>query len=70
MDQFHVVQQCSDLQSGDEIEARQGGRILHKGPVNDRLPAMGLFWITDRISGGRKLLAISELEITKVPNKK
>lgn len=70
MDQSNVVLQCSDLQHGDEIEARKGGRILHKGPVNDRLPEMGLLWIMDRISGGRKLLALAELEITKVPKSK
>jgi hypothetical protein len=57
---------CSALSVGDEIEARSAGKLRHKGPVTDVLPEMDLFWIMDALTGGRKLLCISELEVTRI----
>ncbi|MFE4541051.1 hypothetical protein [Arthrobacter sp. NPDC056727] len=61
-----VVQGCADLSIGDDINAWQGGHLFHTGTVTDLLPAMGLFWIRERALGERRLLDMSELEITRV----
>jgi hypothetical protein len=61
-----VVQNCADLSIGDHINAWQDGQLFHTGIVTDLLPAMGLFWIRERALGERRLLDMSELEITRV----
>ena len=61
-----IVQLCSELEIGDAIEARYAGKLHHRGPVTDVLPEMGLFWIIDALTGGRKLLCISELEVSRL----
>jgi len=56
-----------DLRPGDLVEGRRGGRLLHLGRVTDIAPNQGLLWILDTVSGSRRLLDHSELEITRVP---
>jgi hypothetical protein len=56
-----------DLSPGDLVEARRGGRLLHRGTVTDVAPNHGLLWIMDTLTGGRRLLDHSELEITRAP---
>ncbi|GAA1264284.1 hypothetical protein [Arthrobacter pascens] len=56
-----------DLSPGDVVEARRGGRLLHRGTVTDVAHNQGLLWIMDTLTGGRRLLDHSELEITRAP---
>lgn len=63
-----VVHECADLSVGDQVSAWQGGQLFHVGIVTDLLPAMGLFWIREWVLGERRLLDMSELEITRVPH--
>ena len=60
-----VVQDCADLSIGDHINAWQGGHLFYTGIITDLLPAMGLFWIRERALGERRLLDMSELEVTR-----
>lgn len=55
-----------DLSPGDIVEARRGERLLHRGRVTDVAAHQGLLWIMDTVSGGRRLLDNSEMEITRV----
>ncbi|MDQ1594507.1 MAG: hypothetical protein QOH40_1063 [Arthrobacter pascens] len=55
------------LSPGDVVEARRGGRLLHRGTVTDVAHNQGLLWIMDTLTGGRRLLDHSELEITRAP---
>lgn len=61
-----VVQECADLSVGDQVNAWLDGRLFHTGIVTDLLPTMGLFWIREQALGERRLLDMSELEITRV----
>jgi hypothetical protein len=54
-----------DLRPGDLVEGRRGGRLLHRGRVTDVAAHQGLLWIMDTVSGNRRLLDSSELEITR-----
>jgi hypothetical protein len=60
-----VVGTCHDLAAGDFIVARYKGSLVHRGPVTERVPEHGLFWIMDELTGGRRLLDMSDLEITR-----
>lgn len=53
------------LRPGDLVEGRRGGRLLHRGRVTDVAAHQGLLWIMDTVSGGRRLLDSSEVEITR-----
>lgn len=61
-----VVRACAELSAGEEIEAWHNGRIFHRGRVTDLVPDLGLFWIMDTRTGGRKLLDMAEFEIIRV----
>ena len=61
-----IVHDCADLAVGEQINAWQGGRLFHTGTITDLLPAMGLFWIREQGLGERRLLDMSELQITRV----
>jgi hypothetical protein len=62
-----LVHECSDLSAGEEINAWKGSHLIHSGTIADLIPAMGLFWIRERALGERRLLDMSDLEITRVP---
>lgn len=66
VDENTVVHSCHELTAGDEIEARSRGSLVHRGRVVERVPDHGLFWIMDELSGGRRLLDMSDLEILRV----
>ncbi|WP_457973856.1 hypothetical protein [Arthrobacter sp. D1-17] len=55
----------ADLAPGDLVEGRRGGRLLHRGRVTDVAAHQGLLWIMDTVSGSRRLLDSSELDITR-----
>jgi hypothetical protein len=63
-----VVGTCHDLAAGDLIVARYRGSLVHRGRVTERVPERGLFWIMDELTGGRRLLDMSELEIGRARN--
>ncbi|WP_353710690.1 hypothetical protein [Arthrobacter sp. K5] len=63
-----IVHECADLSVGDQINAWQGGHLLHTGIITDRSPALGLFWIREPALGERRLMDMSELQITRVPH--
>ncbi|QCO98581.1 hypothetical protein FCN77_13835 [Arthrobacter sp. 24S4-2] len=68
VDKNTVVHSCHELTAGDEIVARSMGSLVHRGRVAERVPDHGLFWIMDELSGGRRLLDMSDLEIVRVPS--
>lgn len=63
----HVIGSCYELMPGDVIEAFHKSNLVHRGPVTDTAPELGLFWILDTLMGGRRLLDMSELEIVRWP---
>ena len=62
-----VVHECADLSVGDQIYAWQGGHLFHTGIITDCLPALGLFWIREPALGERRLVDMSDLQITRAP---
>ena len=62
-----VIDSCDELSPGDSIEAFYGSTLVHRGPITHIAPAQGLFWILDTLTGSRRLLDISELEIVRLP---
>ncbi|KRE54852.1 hypothetical protein ASG92_24390 [Arthrobacter sp. Soil736] len=61
-----IVREWAQLSAGEEIEAWHNGRIFHRGSVIGMVPDLGLFWIMDARTGGRKLLDMAEFEIIRV----
>jgi hypothetical protein len=55
-----------DFAPGDLVEGRRGGRLLHRGRVTDVAPHQGLLWIMDTVSGSRRLLDSSEVDIIRL----
>ncbi len=64
--QSFVVGACCELNLGDEIEAAYKGSVVHRGRVTDLAPDHNLFWIDDEVRGGRRLLDLAELEVTRL----
>ena len=62
-----AIGSCQELSPGDAIEAFYKSSLVHRGPVTDTAPELGLFWILDTLTGGRRLLDMSELEIVRLP---
>jgi hypothetical protein len=62
-----VVGSTDELVSGDAIEAFHEGTLIHRGPVMDTIPGCGLLWILDTLTGDRRLLDASGLEIVRIP---
>ncbi|MDQ0729446.1 hypothetical protein QFZ57_000240 [Arthrobacter sp. B1I2] len=62
-----VVGTCNELSPGDAIEAFYGSSLVHRGPVTEIAPDHGSFWILDTLTGSRRLLDSSELEIVRLP---
>jgi len=58
---------CQELVPGDAVEAFYGSNLVHRGPVTDTAPEHGLLWILDTLTGTRRLLDTSELEIVRLP---
>ncbi|NUS34920.1 MAG: hypothetical protein HOQ04_00375 [Pseudarthrobacter sp.] len=61
------VGSCQELMAGDAIEAFYKNTLVHRGPVTETAPEHGLFWILDTLTGGRRLLDMSEFEIMRMP---
>ena len=62
-----IVHERADLSVGAQINAWQDGRSFHTGITTDLLPAMGLFWIRESALGERRLVDMSDLQITRAP---
>lgn len=62
-----VIHRCAELSRGDEIEARFGGRAVHRGTVTEVQPHLGLFWITEPKMGARRLVDMRGLEVVRLP---
>ncbi|QCO98424.1 hypothetical protein FCN77_12915 [Arthrobacter sp. 24S4-2] len=60
-----IVSSCRELAPGDDIKAFYNGSLVHHGKVTETVPDHGLFWIMDMLTGGRRLLDMAELEITR-----
>lgn len=63
-----TIRSCHDLNLGDEIEATYKGVTVHRGRVTDLTPDHNLFWIMDELRGGRRLLDLAELKVTRSPD--
>lgn len=61
-----TIRTCHDLNLGDEIAATYKGVTVHRGRVTDLAPDHNIFWIMDDLRGGRRLLDLTELEVTRI----
>ncbi|ALV42359.1 MAG TPA: hypothetical protein VIM40_00065 [Arthrobacter sp.] len=61
-----AISSCLELNLGDEIIATYKAVLVHRGRVTELAPDHGLFWITDDLTGGRRLLDMAELEIYRI----
>jgi hypothetical protein len=62
-----VIESCDELTAGDAIEAFYKNTLVHRGPVMEIAPGRRMFWILDTLTGSRRLLDSSELEIVRLP---
>ena len=62
-----VISPYQELVPGDAIEAFFRSTLVHRGPVTGTAPDHGLLWILDTLTGSRRLLDMSELEIVRLP---
>jgi hypothetical protein len=60
-----VVSDCADLTMGEHVSVWRHGRLCHAGTVTDLLPDMGLFWIREEPLFERRLLDLSEVQVTR-----
>ncbi|WP_164200278.1 hypothetical protein [[Micrococcus luteus] ATCC 49442] len=60
-----AITSCLELNLGDEVEATYQAVLVHRGRVPEVAPDHGLFWITDNLTGGRRLLDMAELDINR-----
>jgi hypothetical protein len=65
-DETSAIGSCLELNLGDEIEATYKGVLVHRGRVTDLAPDHNLFWIMDKLRGGRRLLELIELEVIRI----
>jgi hypothetical protein len=63
VDEKRAIDSCHELMDGDRIVARYKEALVHRGRITERMPEHGLFWIMDEITGGRRLLDMTELDI-------
>lgn len=53
----------SHLCVGDLVEVRQNQKVHHRGHIEEAHPTSGVFWISDTITGTRKLIDFDSFEI-------
>jgi hypothetical protein len=63
-----AVLSTAALSYGDQIEASYKGTLVHRGQVTEISPNHELFWITDYLTGSRRLLDVAEFEIVRLAN--
>ena len=63
-----AIGSCYELGSGDAVEAFHEDMLIYRGPVTEVVPDHGLFWILDTLTGGRRLVDMSELEVVRIPS--
>ncbi|MFC0455998.1 hypothetical protein ACFFGR_05445 [Arthrobacter liuii] len=61
-----AVHSTADLACGDLIEAAYRGAVIRRGTVTRITSGDELFWITDDLSGTRRLLDVTEFDITRL----
>lgn len=61
-----AIHSTADLSCGDHIEAAYDGEVAHRGQVLRIAAGDDLFWITDCPGGIRRLLDVTEFDITKL----
>jgi hypothetical protein len=61
-----VIGSCEELAPGDAIEAFYRNTLVHRGPVTEIAPDLGLFWILDTLTGSRRVLDISEFSVVRL----
>lgn len=59
-----IVNSCRELNPGDEVSATYNGVLVHHGCVSDLAPDLNVFWILDHVTGGRRLIDMSEMGVT------
>jgi hypothetical protein len=64
-----VISSCRELNPGDEISATYNGTLVHHGRVTDLAPDLSVFWIMDYVTGGRRLIDMAEMGVTRIPAK-
>ena len=64
--QSPLIRSCSELSSGDEIEAWRLGKLLHRGRVSYPLPSVEMFWIICSRTGTRKLVDMEAAAILRI----
>ncbi|MGF9646922.1 hypothetical protein AAIH32_03055 [Pseudarthrobacter oxydans] len=62
-----IIGSYDQLKPGDAIEAFHGSVLVHRGPITDVAPDQDLLWILDTLTGSRRVLDTSELEIVRLP---
>lgn len=60
------INSCLELNLGDEVLATRKDVLVHRGRVTELAPDHGLFWITDDLTGGRRLVDMAEMEINRI----
>jgi hypothetical protein len=63
-----AVLSTAALSCGDQVEASYKGTLVHRGHVTKIAPNQELFWITDYLTGSRRLLDVAEFEIVRLAN--
>ena len=63
------IDSCRELSPGDEVQATYKGTLVHRGRVTDLAPDHNLLWIIDDLRGGRRLLDLAELEVSRIKAK-
>jgi hypothetical protein len=64
--QSSLIRSCTELSSGDEIEAWRLGEMLHRGRVSYPLPSVEMFWIICSRTGTRKLVDLETAAILRI----
>lgn len=62
-----VISSCWELNPGDEVRATDGGTLVRHGRITELAPDLNVFWILDEVMGGRRLVDMTEMDVTRIP---
>ena len=51
------------LKPGDQVEAKRGGIVHHRGRVDSVAPDLGIAWITEALPGNRRIIDTQEFAV-------
>ncbi|GAB5078441.1 hypothetical protein [Arthrobacter sp. AD-310] len=57
---------CRALEPGDAIDVFYKGSLVHRGTVLGAAPGGGPVWMLDTLTGDRRVLNLTELEIVRL----